>query len=298
MIYNDNTLYVICECAINPADIKIDILNESSIELSDGTKVPYVTIDATLQSFEVKNWNQRIYGSDVVMESIDNDGMIQNDIKRGQWCGEYGHPLDLEPRRQMIIFPQTASHRILSYRKEANLLKAHVQTLAGGCGPMMAMSCLQGVPAAFSLRSLGSIDMATHRVKSPLKVITYDSVFRPSHIEAYQEKILTESANLFIPKSNTIEDLITESAIFNPITETIDQMNRYAKNKSNNVSLIADLFHLHDIDCTLNESCTRFNVKIDDNNMASVPIDTMIKLQYGDILSQISKTKRIGNDYD
>ena len=104
----DNTLYIMSECAMNPEDVKMDILNESSIEIN-GIKRKFVTIDTTLQSFEVMNWNQRIYGGDVVMNAIDGDGMIQNDLKRGQWIGEWGHPLDLSPRRQMIIYPPTSS---------------------------------------------------------------------------------------------------------------------------------------------------------------------------------------------
>lgn len=172
---SDNTLYILSECAMNPEDVKIDILNESTVDIN-GEKRPVVDIDATLQSFEVMNWNQRIYGGDVVMTSIDNDGMIQNDIKRGQWIGEFGHPLDMTPRRQMIIYPLTSSHRILSYRREGNLLKGRVQTLANDVGRDMRDIILQGVPSSFSLRSLGSIDMATRRVKAPLKVITYDSV--------------------------------------------------------------------------------------------------------------------------
>lgn len=172
----DNTLYVICECSTNPEDISTEILNESTIEDSSGNKQKCVTIDTTLQSFDVQNWNQRIYGGELVMSSIDNDGMIQNDIKHGQWIGEYGHPLDPSPRRAMVIYPPTSSHRILNYRREGNLLKAHVQTLASGMGAMMCERIMQNVPASFSLRSLGSVDLATRRVKAPLKVITYDSV--------------------------------------------------------------------------------------------------------------------------
>ena len=175
MIKNPDTMYILSECAMNPEDVKIDILNESSIDIN-GQKKKFINIDTTLQSFEVMNWNQRIYGGDIVMNAIDNDGMIQNDIKKGQWIGEYGHPLDLTPRRQMIIYPPTSSHRILNYRREGNLLKGHVQTLANDMGTQMMETILQDVPASFSLRSLGSVDMATRRVKAPLKVITYDSV--------------------------------------------------------------------------------------------------------------------------
>lgn len=173
---DENTLYIICECAVNPDDVSTTILSESTVTDASGNKQKTVTTDSTLQSFEVPNWNTRIYGGELVMSSIDNDGMIQNDIKHGQWIGEYGHPLNMDAKRAMIIFPQTSSHRILNYRREGNLLKGHVQTLADGYGLMMYNRTVQGVPQAFSLRSLGSVDLATRRVKAPLKVITYDSV--------------------------------------------------------------------------------------------------------------------------
>lgn len=285
---NDNTLYVICECAINPDDISMEVLNESSFTTKDGEKKTTVTIDSTLQSFDVQNWNTRIYGGDLVMSSIDNDGMIQNDIKRGQWIGEYGHPLDPSPKRAMILYPPTSSHRILSYRREGNLLKGHVQTLADGMGTMMCERILQGVPAAFSLRSLGSVDLATRRVKAPLKVITYDSVFRPSHIEAYQNEILTESAT-FIPQSEDIVDIMTESAVFQPINETIEDIISYTKHHSDSIKIVADMFNLDKLDCTLTESGTRMNIKVDDYTTANVPIESVINLQYADILESIYK---------
>ena len=168
--------------------MKIDILNESSIDIN-GEKRKFITIDTTLQSFEVMNWNQRIYGGNLVMDAIDNDGMIQNDIKKGQWIGEYGHPLDLTPRRQMIIYPPTSSHRILNYRRQGNLLCGHVQTLANEMGTNMMECILQNVPASFSLRSLGSVDMETRRVKAPLKVITYDSVSKLDEAPYYSDVI-------------------------------------------------------------------------------------------------------------
>lgn len=173
---NDNTTYIISECATDPSDISMDILSESSAINEKGIKIPIVKIQSTLQSFNIENWNQRIYDDFVVMPAIDNDGMIQQDLKKGQWCGEFGHPLDTSVRRQMIIFPQTSSHRILKYWKEGNLLKAIVESLPYEYGIAMANNALRGIPAAFSLRSLGSVDMQTRRVKKPLKVITYDYV--------------------------------------------------------------------------------------------------------------------------
>lgn len=114
---------------------------------------------------------------------------------------------------------------------------------------------------------------------------------RPSHIEAYQDEILSESA-MFIPQSDTLEGIMTESAICIPVTESIDQLLDYAKERSQNVQLVADMFKLDSIECSLCENATRMNIKIDDNTKVNIPIESAIQLQYSDILNSI-KMKRM-----
>ena len=246
-----------------------------------------ITAKTTLQSFDVENWNKRIYSGDLVMDSIDNDGMIQNDIKRGQWIGEFGHPLDTSPKRQMIMFPQTSSHRILNYWREGNLLKATVQTLPYGYGLAMAENALNGVPWAFSLRSLGSVDLQTRRVKSPLKVITYDNVYRPSHIEAYGNDIINESAGLCFNEYD-LYDIMDECSMIEKLPDSfvLSEVTNYVKDRSENLKIIADMFNLDKFECTLNESGTRMNVK-SDNTTFNIPIETAIRMQYSNILNSI-----------
>ena len=284
----NNTVYILNECVTNEYDLSLDIINESS-EISPVTNKEKKTITAktTLQSFDVENWNKRIYSGDLVMDSIDNDGMIQNDIKRGQWIGEFGHPLDTSPKRQMIMFPQTSSHRILNYWREGNLLKATVQTLPYGYGLAMAENALNGVPWAFSLRSLGSVDLQTRRVKSPLKVITYDNVYRPSHIEAYGNDIINESAGLCFNEYD-LYDIMDECSMIEKLPDSfvLSEVTNYVKDRSENLKIIADMFNLDKFECTLNESGTRMNVK-SDNTTFNIPIETAIRMQYSNILNSI-----------
>lgn len=285
------TAYVLCECAVLPEDISMDIINESTVlSPTTGQPVTSITANSTLQSFDVENWNKRIYGGDLVMTSLDEDGMIQNDIKMGQWMGEFGHPLDTSPRRQVILNPQTVSHRILKYWREGNLLKGTIQTVPYGNGLSMTANAKLGIPWSFSLRSLGSVDMATRRVKSPLKIITYDSVYRPSHIEAYTEKdaFLHESAGeIYLPTSYNMEDILEESTVFEPITEAFDmkELMDYAASKSDNVKIIADMFKLDKVQGTLNESGTGVTLTVDSNTKVNVPLERFIGLQYADILN-------------
>jgi len=272
-----------CECLTPPEDIRTEVLTESTVESASGKKIKTVTIDTCLQSFEVENWNGRIYGKNLVLDALNNDGMIQNDIKKGQWIGEYGHPLDTDPKRQVVFNPTTASHRILNYRTEGNLLLGHVQTLAGGAGDMLCDRILQGVPAAFSLRSLGSVDLATRRVKAPLKIITYDSVFRPSHIEAYQTEILSECAS-YVNLNESVD-------LFAPINESIEQIKSYISEKSDNVARAADFFGLDKLAMVLQENGT-VTLIIDECTSCNVPIESVIGLQYADVLGSKKITKR------
>ena len=111
---------------------------------------------------------------------------------------------------------------------------------------------------------------------------------RPSHIEAYQNEILTESAT-YIPKGDTLLDIMTESAVYVPINENIDQILSYAKERSTNVQIVADMFKLDSIECSLCENATRMNIKIDDSHTVNIPIETAINLQYSDILKNARK---------
>ena len=114
---------------------------------------------------------------------------------------------------------------------------------------------------------------------------------RPSHIEAYQDEILSESA-VFIPQANDLEGLMTESAICLPISESIEEINKYAIERSDNIKIVADMFHLDKIDCSLNENATRMNIKIDENTTANIPVESAINMQYADILGSIRNKKK------
>lgn len=285
----DNTVNIICESAVLPDDINMEVISESTVTDSKGNKVKIYTSDCTLQSFDVENWNKRIYGSDTVMDSLDNDPMIQNDIKHGQWIGEWGHPLDTNPKRQLTMFPQTSSHRIQKYWKDTgNLLKGTVQNLPYGWGLAMAANAENNIPWSFSLRSLGSVDPVTRRVKRPLKIITYDSVYRPSHIESYKD-ILNESA--FDINVGTMNESMTSEDLVQPLNESFNMSDivNYVKERSANIQRMADMFKLDKFEGSLNETGTRMNVRVDDSTTLDIPIESVINMQYSDILNTAFK---------
>lgn len=111
---------------------------------------------------------------------------------------------------------------------------------------------------------------------------------RPSHIEAYQDSILEENAT-YIPSSDTLEGIMTESVVFQPIDSSMNDILNYVKEHSDSVKIVADMFKLDNVDCSLTESGTRMNIKIDDNTIANVPIESVINMQYSNILSSLTK---------
>lgn len=299
-VYNETLTHIICECSVAEDDMKYSIIEESATIDDMGNKVPVVTILTTLQSFNVENWNKRIYGGDDVMKAIDNDGMIQNDIKHGQWIGEFGHPLDLDVRRQMTLDPKTASHRMMKYWRDGNLLKSHVRSLPYGYGVSVARNAMDGVPSSYSLRALGGVDTRTRRALPNLKVITYDYVYRPSHIEAYEDEVIMENATynksdngIYMPTSYNMGEIITESAVFQPVDGVIlqEQVEDYIKDKSDNIKVIMEMFGMDNFNGTLNEAGTHMNIKQGDM-ILNIPVEHVINMQYCEMLNSRNFTRR------
>lgn len=87
---------------------------------------------------------------------------------------------------------------------------------------------------------------------------------------------------------------MTESTIFTPITESMDDILSYTKEHSDSVKIVADMFKLDKIDCVLTESGTRMNIRIDDETTANVPIESVINAQYADILGSLSHSHKKG----
>ena len=97
-----------------------EIISENVVD-AGGKKLFTLTFKQVLQSFgdHHRNWNGRIYTSDIVMKGLDSNPLIQHDVKMGTWTGEYGHPIIEkgmnELARQMTIFPPNACWTIDKY---------------------------------------------------------------------------------------------------------------------------------------------------------------------------------------
>lgn len=153
----------------------------------------YVTFDAVLQSFGVKNRNKREYDANNIMDRIANDDYIQSMLRQNSWMGEIDHPAPInqgeELTMQRIANPdmKLTSHYIRRPVLKGNLLEAGIQTDSSNPNGMnMAIKIVDGkIIPCFSARVLGALkNMSGRAVVMVRKLITYDWVLYPSHPEA------------------------------------------------------------------------------------------------------------------
>lgn len=211
---------VLHETLVDPelAEKKREVISENVITGPTGNKLYTITYKQVLQSFGVRNWNGRIYDKPVTMKALDSNPLIQNDIKMRSWTAEYGHPLIEkgmnELARQMTVFPPNACNTINKYWDEGNLLMGECTTLAGGYGEILRDRILTGYPAMASSRAIGGMDK-NGKVLPGYTIVTFDTVIRPSHKEAYQVKGSETVNNFSAAPGNTM----TESAIAVDVTK-------------------------------------------------------------------------------
>ena len=206
--------YIIHQTLVDP-DVAMKnrkIISENAFS-SNGVNLLTLTFTQVLQDFGVRNWNGRVYSQDIVMKGLNNNPLVQHDLKMHTWTGEYGHPIITkgmnEVARQMTIFPPNACWTIDKYWVEGNYLLGECTTLAGGYGDMVRDRILTNYPAQASSRAIGGID-ASGNVLPNYTPITFDCVIRPSHKTAYMQKD-TVHENLFtIPtgEQNTMSESV------------------------------------------------------------------------------------------
>jgi len=173
-----------------------------------------ITYNQVLQDFGVRNWNGRTYTESITLNALNNNPLVQHDIKKGTWTSEYGHPIITagmnEIARQMTIFPPNACNTINKYWVEGNLLMGESTTLAGGYGEILRDRILTHYPAMASSRALGGVDKQG-RVLPGYTIVTFDTVIRPSHKTAYQVAG-SEHINSF-PIKTEVQNTMSETAV-------------------------------------------------------------------------------------
>lgn len=176
--------YVIMEEMSEPVQIR-------NVKECSKNGLLYLKFDTVLQSFDVKNRNNRIYNGDSIMESLAAPH-VQELIKKGSFVSEYGHPLDKDMSRATQIDPARVCGRVNSYYRTGNLLKGEFETFDdGGLGTMLTRRILQGLEPAHSLRAVAKLSKdrnGNNVMNSRAHIVAYDTVILPSHIEAYRDE--------------------------------------------------------------------------------------------------------------
>lgn len=196
----------------------------------------YVRFDATLQSFNTRNRNGRIYEGEAMMKSLFAEHIMELQARQS-WCGEAGHPMEDDVKRILTIDPKLISHRIVKHTADRNFCKATIETLCTDYGIQMAKLIMQGMEVAFSLRALAPLTKVNGQqiMKSKAHIVTYDWVILPSHKEAYQDT--SKPVEKIVKSLESAGNIMTESAI--PVTE--EALKDFIMTESTNVKLVSNL---------------------------------------------------------
>lgn len=211
--------YCISETCVDEDVAKkhLKVVNESQVTVA-GKKYTTLTYEQCLQSFGKPNWNGRDYDINDTLKALDTNQLVQYDISQGTWTAEYGHPLlekgKNELQRQMTILPERACNTINKYWTKSNLLMGESTTLYGGWGEVLMGRILTNYPAMASSRAVGGVD-SRGRVLPGYTIVTFDTVIRPSHKEAYAVKGSEKINDFSVPAGNTINEAYTKIDVAN-----------------------------------------------------------------------------------
>lgn len=195
--------YCIMEESLDPVQAK-------DVQVFDKNSLFYLRFNATLQDFNVKNRNGRIYMGSAMIPSLNADHIMELQ-KNGSWFGECGHPMTDDIKRILTIDPKLISHRIVSHTVNNYRCTGTIETLDTEFGRQMTKSILQGMNPAFSLRALAPLVKrpdGTSVVQTKCHAVCYDWVVLPSHKTAYRdESVPTEKiVKRIIESGNTVND--------------------------------------------------------------------------------------------
>ena len=183
--YNDEDLgYVF----ISESSVSDEYKSISNVDVKNSDNLFYITFHTNLQSFGDINRNRRRYLGDNVWDRIKNDNRIQCFLRDGCWFGEFEHPAPeytdkkMTPQRMQLVLPNNRAFKIMRPNLAGNVLEADIQSAQGPVGEGFGKEVLAGWIPSFSLRAIAALKMYQNvPTVFVRKVITYDSVWYPSH---------------------------------------------------------------------------------------------------------------------
>lgn len=272
-------------------DVSPDVPQVNNIQICDKPNIFYVEFDATLQSFGVMNRNHRMYDIDNVWSCIQNDEKIQDLLRNSSWFGEVDHPTpklkdeELSPDRIMNPDMGNTSHKIINPYRKGNLINAKIQTDSGTEGGMnFAKKILQGMVPRFSARALAQLKEVGGIPKVNMKrLITYDWVLYPSHIEAHGNTT---------PKAvNKSIETVNESASDQIITIMpvipIKEIYEYAIKKSQNCQVIMEALEITPTDLGISDDRSYAIIKDSGGSVFNIKLEDKVRRNISGYLSDL-----------
>lgn len=210
----------------------------NNVQVFDKNNIFYVRFNATLQDFNVKNRNGRIYMGSAMIPSLNAEHIMELQ-RNGSWFGEAGHPMSSDIKRILTIDPKLISHRITSHTVNNYKCTGVIETLDTEMGRQMTKSIIQGMNPAFSLRALAPLVKkpdGTAVVQSKCHAVCYDWVVLPSHKAAYADQ--SAPVEKIIKNVTAGGNVITESSAV-PVHE--NAIKDFIAMESSNVKLISNV---------------------------------------------------------
>lgn len=224
----DNYVYI-SEQVITSADNHV-----SNIDVYNKNGVFYVIFDTNLQSFGIINRNQRSYTAKNIWECILMD-KIQCLLRDNGWFGEFNHPIafyqgqKLSPERLQDVEPTRRAFKIMQPKIVGDLLQARVQSSQNEMGVGWGKEVLAGWIPSFSCRAIATLKIIGGKpVVIVRRLITYDSVWFPSHPEAHA----ISSPKAVVKTVDTVTESAQESledqmeAIIIPLKEILESVGK------------------------------------------------------------------------
>ena len=258
--------YLIMESTTEPMQV-------SNVQVFDKNSLFYLRFDTTLQDFNVKNRNNRIYMGDAMIPSLNAEHILELQ-KNKSWFGEAGHPMSDDIKRILTIDPKLISHKIVSHNVDINKCTGKIETLDNEYGRQMTKSILQGMEPAFSLRALAPLVKrpdGVSIVKTKAHVVTYDWVILPSHRVAYRDQ--TKPIEKIVKKVVADGNVVNECSI-TPVVE--DMIKDFISMESVNVKLISNVCEVALSSMDLSSDMKHVILK-ENGNTYIIPLEEKIK---------------------
>jgi hypothetical protein len=192
----------------------------------------HLSFNATLQTVDGINRNNKLYPKDVLMEALSQPRIVDM-VKRNSWFGEIAHPWNRKNfLRSIDILPVNISHRICTQPVlQGNSVVSEVHTVEPMGKTLDSWIEDENCDIGFSMRGITPYELEkntpiAHKViRSPMTVLTFDSVAYPSHSEARiastNSPIQKEGGEIDIPINEVSEFVSMESQNFRIFKEEL-----------------------------------------------------------------------------